>query len=81
MLRRKEGNVTFCSEIYGVGHTVKDEIGIPLPSFHGLFFSVTKKSPFICTIQQTGWYIPQTGVGLWLEREIAQWMHRKRSLR
>ena len=61
---RKEGNVlfndtlnTFYLRLYGVGHMVKDhsdsERGNLLPP-HGLFFPISSKGSFICTIPQTG---------------------------
>ena len=57
---RKEGNVlfndalnTFYLRLYGVGHMVKyhsdSERGNPLPP-HGLFFPISSKGSFICTI-------------------------------
>ena len=60
----KEGNVlfndalnTFYLQLYGVGHMVKNhsdsERGNPLPP-HGLFFPISSKGYFICTIPQTG---------------------------
>ena len=66
---RKEGNVlfndalnTFYLRLYGVTHMVKDhsdsERGNPLPP-HGLIFSINSKGSFICTIAQTGSYIPR----------------------
>ena len=66
---RKEGNVlfndplnTFYLQLYGVGHMVKDhsdsERGNPLPP-HGLLFPISSKGYFICTIPETGYYIPQ----------------------
>ena len=65
---RKEGNIlfndalnTFSLRLYGVGHMVKDhsdsERGNPLPP-HGLLFPINSKGSFICTIPQTGLYIP-----------------------
>ena len=48
--------------LYGVGHMVKDhsdsERRNPLPP-HGLLFPINSKVSFICTIPQTGKYIPQ----------------------
>ena len=63
--RRKEGGSvlfndalnTFYLRSYGVKHMVKDhsdsEIGNPLPP-HRLFFPISNKGTFICTIPQTG---------------------------
>ena len=62
--KKKQGNVlfnealnTFYLRLYGVGHMVKDradsERGNPLPP-HGLFFPISGKGSFICTIPQTG---------------------------
>ena len=70
---RKEGNVlfndalnTFYLWLYGVGHMVEyhsdSERGNPLPP-HRVFFSISSKGSFICTIPQpllhqlwsTGW--------------------------
>ena len=62
--QRKEGNVlfndalnTFYLWLYGVKHMVKDhsdsEKGNPLP-LNGLFFSISSKGSFICTIPETG---------------------------
>ena len=59
----KEGNVlfndalnTFYLRLYGVTHMVKDhsdsESENPLLP-HRLFFSISSKGPFICTIPQT----------------------------
>ena len=64
-----EGNVlfndvlnTFSLRLNGVGHMVKDhsdsERGNPLPP-HGLFFPISSKGSFICTIPQTGYKIPR----------------------
>ena len=47
----------FYLRLYGVGHMVKDhsdsERGNLLPP-HGLFFPISSKGSFICTIPQTG---------------------------
>ena len=47
----------FISQLYGVGHMVKDYSdsvrGNLLPPLHGLLFSISSKSSFICTIPQT----------------------------
>ena len=52
---------TFYLWLYGVRHMVKyhtyNERGNPLPP-HGLLFPINSKGYFICTIPQTGWYIP-----------------------
>ena len=66
----KEGNVlfndalnTFYLRLYGVGHMVTElsdnlisdnERGNPLPTLHGLLFSISSYGYFICTIPQTG---------------------------
>ena len=61
---RKEGNVlfnnklnTFYLRLYGVTHMVKDHSdskrGNSLPP-HRLFFPISSKGSFICTIPQTG---------------------------
>ena len=66
---RKEGNVlfndalnTFYLRLYGVIHMVKDhsdsDKGNPLPP-HRLLFPINSKGSFICTIPQTGQYIPR----------------------
>ena len=66
----KEGNVLFNNalnpfylRLYGVRHMIKDhsdsESGNPLPPLHGLFFLISSKGSFICTISQTGKYIPR----------------------
>ena len=66
---RKEGNIlfndtfnTFYLRLYGVGHMVKDHSdskrGNPLLP-HRLFFPISSKGSFICTIPQTGEHIPQ----------------------
>ena len=73
---RKEGNIlfndalnTFCLQLYGVGHMVKDrsdsERGNPLPP-DGLLFLISSKGSFICT---TAFVTPV--MEHWLEREIA----------
>ena len=65
---RKEGNVlfndalnTFYLRLYGIRHMVKDhsdsERGNPLAP-DGLFFPISSKGSFICTIPQTGLHIP-----------------------
>ena len=62
--RTKEGNVlfndvlnTFYLRLYDVRHMVTDhsdsEKGNQLPP-HGLFFPISSKGSFICTIPQTG---------------------------
>ena len=62
--KRKEGNVlvndalnTFYLRLYGVRHMVKDHSdsakGNLLPP-HRLFFLISSKGSFICTIPQTG---------------------------
>ena len=52
---------TFYLRLYGIGHMIKDhsdsERGNLLPP-HGLLFLNSSKGSFICTIPQTGWYIP-----------------------
>ena len=66
---RKKGNIlfndtfnTFYLRLYGVGHMVKDqsdsERGNPLLP-HRLFFPISSKGSFICTIPQTGEHIPR----------------------
>ena len=66
---RKEGNVlfndalnTFYLRLYGVRHMVNDhsdsERGNQLPP-HELFFPISSKGSFICSIQQTGLHIPR----------------------
>ena len=40
------------------------ERGNPLPSLHGLFFSISSMGAFICTIPHTGYHIP------WPSREL-----------
>ena len=56
IMRRKEGNVLFYVRLYGVRHMVKDhsdsDRGNLLPP-HGLFFLISSKGSFICTIPQT----------------------------
>ena len=91
---RKEGNVlfndalnTFYLRISGVGHMVKDhsdsERGNLLPP-HGLLFPISSKGYFICTIPEriahTTAFVTPDGEH-WLEREIAQWVHHKGSIR
>ena len=48
---------TFYLRLYRVGHMVKEHLdrerGNPLPPLHGLFFSISSKGAFICTIPQT----------------------------
>ena len=67
--RERERNVlfndalnTFNLRLYGVRHMVKDhsdsEKGNPLPP-HRLLLSINSKGSFICTIPQTGSYIPR----------------------
>ena len=64
----QDGNVLFNNElntfylwIYDVRHMVEDqsdsERGNPL---HGLFLQISSKESVICTIPQTGQYIPRT---------------------
>ena len=71
----KEGNVlfndalnTFYLRLYGVRHMVKDhsdsEKGNPLLP-HRLLLSISSKGSFICTIPQTGEYIPRPLLHLW----------------
>ena len=52
---------TFYLQLYGVRHMVKDhsdsEKGNPLPP-HRLLLLINSKGSFICTIPQTGQYIP-----------------------
>ena len=66
---RKEGHVLFndafytiCLRIYGVRHMVKDqsdsERGNPLTP-HGILFTISSKSSFICIIPQTGYHMPR----------------------
>ena len=87
---RKDGNVlfndalnTFYLRLYGVRHLVKDysdsERGNPLPP-HGLLFPINSKGSFICTIPHDR-ITHTTVVEHWLEREIAQWVHREGSTR
>ena len=61
---------TFYLRLYDVSHMVKNHSdcyrGNPLPP-HGLFFPISSKCYFICTI-------PQTLLQYRLEREIAQWV-------
>ena len=49
--------------MYCIGHKVKDHLdserGNPLPSLPWLLFSNSSKGSFICTIQETGRYIPR----------------------
>ena len=85
--RRKEGNVlfndalnTFYLRLYGVRHMVKDhsdsERENPL-QLHRLIFPIRSKGSFICIIPQTHTTAFVTPVVWhWLEREIAQWVHR-----
>ena len=84
----KEGNVLFNDafnifylRLYGVGHMVKDhsdsERGNPLPP-HGLLFFDLQQG-FFCMhhptdIAHTTAFVTSV-VELWLEREIAQWVH------
>ena len=64
IVRERERNVLFNDalnafylRLYGVRHMVKDhsdsEKGNPLPQ-HRLFFPISSKGSFICTIPQTG---------------------------
>ena len=64
---RKEGNVlfndalnTFYLRLYGIKHIVKDhsdsKSGHPLPTLHGLFFSISKGS-FKCIIPRKCFYL------------------------
>ena len=92
-LGRKEGNVlfndalnTFYLGLYGVTHMVKDhsdsERGNPLPP-HRLLFPISSKGSFICIIPDriintTAFVTPV--MEHWLEREIAQWVHREGSI-
>ena len=52
----------FCLRLYGVGHMVNDhsdsERGNSLPP-HWLVFPINSKGSFICTTQQTDYYITQ----------------------
>ena len=54
---------TFYLRLNGIGHMVKDhsdsERGNQLLPIHGLLFLNSSKGSFICTIPQTGQYIPQ----------------------
>ena len=61
---RKEGNVlfndvlnTFYLRLYGIRHMVEDhsdsERGNLLPPLYGLFFLISSKGSFICTIPHT----------------------------
>ena len=63
----KEGHIsfndavnTFYLRLYGVRHNRTTQIvrGNPLPP-HGLLFPINSKGSFICTIPQTGKYIPR----------------------
>ena len=71
----------FYLRLYGVRHMVKDhsdsEKGNPLPP-HRLFFPISSKCSFICTIPDrithtTAFVTPV--VEHWLVREIAQWLN------
>ena len=65
MKGRNNGNVlfndtlnTFYLLLHVVGDMVKDhsdsKTGNLLPPLHGLFFSISSKESFICTVPQTG---------------------------
>ena len=81
----KEGYVLFndaLNTFYGVSHMVKEhsdsERGNPLPP-HGMLFPISSKGSFICTIPDrithtTAFVKPV--VEHWLQREIAQLVHR-----
>ena len=80
---------TFYLLLYGVRHMVKDhsdsERGNPLPPLHGLLFPISSKfflymhHPIDRIAHTTAFVTPV--VKHWLEREIAQWVHREGSIR
>ena len=89
-----EGNVlfndalnTFYLQLYGVRHMVKDYSdstrGNPLLPLE-LFFPISSKGSFICTIPQIGEHIPQPLLHQvmkhWMEREIQKWKQFKSKL-
>ena len=51
----------FYLQLYGVGHMVKDHSDREKTLFchYRGYFSISTKDSFICTIPQTGWYIPR----------------------
>ena len=66
----------FILRLFGLRHMVKDHSDNKrrnmLPP-HGLLFPISSKGSFICTIPQTGQYIPV--MEHWLELEITPWVH------
>ena len=85
VLDRKEGRKcfiydtfnTFYLRLYGVGHMVKDyldsERGNPLLPLHGLFFLISSKGSFICTIPDRISYTTTFVIPVaerWLEQDI-----------
>ena len=54
---------TFYLLLYGAERMVKNhpesEKGNPLPPLLGLLFRIIRKGSFICSIPQTGYYIPR----------------------
>ena len=76
---------TFYLRLYDVRHIVKNDSdskrGDPLPP-HRQLFPINNKGSFICISPQTHTTAFVTPVvGHWLERELAQWVNHKGSIR
>ena len=88
--RKKEGNVlinTFCLSLFAIRHGKGplSERGNPLPSLHGLLFSISTNGIFYIhlhthRIKHTTAFITPV-VEDWLNQEIAQWVHHEGSIR
>ena len=72
------------SDIVMVKDHSDSQRGTPPPPLYGLLFPISNNGSFICTIPQTGQYIPRSLLYQSLssvEREIAQWVRNEGSFR